>query len=263
MTKLGFIGVGNMGEAILRSVLSSGILEAENVYFFDPNVQKTAALQKEFGILTAKSGSALASVCDYVLLAVKPNICAAVLKECSDALNDKALISIVAGWNRRDIAAVVTNCRILRVMPNTPCQVGQGMVTFDMDHTLGADELSFAKTLFESTGLVEQVPNYMMNGATGVAGSGPAYVYIFIEALADAGVKGGLPRDLAYRMAAQTVLGAATMVLKTGQHPAALKDAVCSPGGTTIDAVSALEHAGFRAAVLDAVDACILKLQSL
>ncbi len=263
MTKLGFIGIGNMGEAILRGILREGILTPQNVYIFDLNTKKVQALQSELGVLTAQSGAAMIAACDAVLLAVKPNVCAAVLNDCGKALKNKALISIVTGWSRKDIAALVPDCRILRVMPNTPCMVGEGMVALDMDHTLTEEELKFAKVLFDATGRAEPVPSYLMDGVIGVSGSGPAYVYLFIEALADGGVRAGLPRDMAYRLAAQTVLGAAKMVLETGMHPGALKDAVCSPGGTTIEAVAALERGGLRAAVLDAVEVCVDKARQM
>lgn len=255
--KLGFIGVGNMGEAILRGIIQNGLLPSKDVYIYDSNMQKIKALQEEYGVLTAQSGSAMVAACDMVLLAVKPNVCASVLKECADALAGKALISIVAGWSREDLANIAGIARILRVMPNTPCLVGEGMIVMDMDHTLNADELEFAEKFFGAIGVVDKATAAQMAAVTGVSGSGPAYVYLFIEALADSGVRYGLPRDQAYRFAAQTVLGAGKMVLQTGRHPGELKDAVCSPGGTTIEAVVAMERAGLRAAVMDGAEACI------
>ena len=263
MTRLGFIGAGNMGEAILRGILREGLLAPHNVYAYDPNHEKIKALQTELGILTAQSAPAMIAPCDIVLLAVKPNVCASVLNECATALKGKAMVSIVTGWSRADIAARAPDCRILRVMPNTPCMVGQGMVALDMDHTLTDEELQFAQAMFNATGKSELVPSYLMDAVVGVSGSGPAYVYLFIEAMADGGVRAGLPRALAYKLAAQTVLGAASMVLETGMHPGALKDAVCSPGGTTIEAITALERGGLRAAVLDAVEVCVDKVHQL
>lgn len=263
MTKLGFIGAGNMGEAILRGILREELLPPSSVYVFDVNQDKVRALQQELGVLTAQSSPAMIAACDILLLAVKPNICEKVLRECAQALKGKALISIVTGWSRPDIAALAPDCRILRVMPNTPCMVGAGMTALDMDHTLTDDELQFAKALFSATGVAEPMPSYLMDAVVGVSGSGPAYVYLFIEALADGGVRAGLPRPVAYKLAAQTVLGAAKMVLDTGIHPGALKDAVCSPGGTTIDAVAELERGGFRAAIIDAVEVCVDKAKQL
>jgi len=264
MLKLGFIGLGNMGEAILRGLLQQNILPPHCIYIYDINLQKQSALQREFSLLTAQSPMALCAACDMVLLAVKPNVCAKVLEECKNKLENKALLSIVTGWTRDKIEAITGNtCRILRIMPNTPCMVGNGMSAFDLDHTLTEEELVFAGKIFSCIGRVEMVSRDLMAAVTGVSGSGPAYVYLFIEALADGGVRAGLPRDVSYRLAAQTVLGSAQMVLQTGQHPGALKDAVCSPGGTTIEAVAQLEEHGLRNSVLHAVKACVDKVQEM
>ncbi len=260
MIKIGIIGAGNMGEAILRGILSADMLPPENVYVFDLNTEKIADLQQELGVLTAQSSFAMISACDMVLLAVKPNILKSVLMECGTALENKALLSIVLGWSRKDIAPLVPeSCRVMRIMPNTPCLVGEGMMAFDADHTLTENELVFAKEMFSAIGKVELVPSYLMDAVTGVSGSGPAYCYLFLEAMADGGVRAGLPRNMAYTLAAQTMLGAAKMVLETGRHPGELKDAVCSPGGSTIEAVAALEKNGLRNAVLSAVNACVEK----
>lgn len=261
MPKLGFIGVGNMGTAILEGILSKNIIDIESVYIYDSNVNRIEFLQKKYNVLTAESGSAMAFECDIILLAVKPNVCAAVLKECGNALKNKAVVSIVAGWGRDQLQAIAADSRILVAMPNTPCLVGSGMISIDMDHTLLAEELNFVIELFSVIGEVELLPSYQMAGATALAGSSPAYFYLLIEALADGGVKAGIPRDTAYKLAAQAMLGSAKLILETKQHPGVLKDAVCSPGGSTIESISALEHAGFRAAVMDAVDACVKKLQ--
>jgi len=264
MTKLGFIGAGNMGEAILRGVLKANMLSPHNVYIYDTNSQKVKALQAELGVLTAQSSFAMIAACDIILLAVKPFICQSVLEECKNAFADKAIISIVTGWDRERLAAFLPeSTRILRVMPNTPCMVGEGMAALDMDHSLTDEELLFAQEIFNSIGQAVMVPSNLMDAVTGVSGSGPAYVYMFIEAMADAGVKAGFSRELAYRFAAQTVVGAGKMVLNSGKHPGELKDAVCSPRGTTIEAVSCLEHGGFRAAVMDAVDASVKKAQEI
>lgn len=258
--KLGIIGVGNMGAAILRGICKQKLLPAGDVYIYDPNAMVIKALQQELGVLTAQSANAMIAACDIVLLAVKPNVCGSLVTECAPALEDKALISIVLGWNRQKLSALAPKARILRVMPNTPCLCGEGMVALDLDHTLSMEELAFAQKLFSAIGKVTKVPSYLMAAVTGISGSGPAYVYMFIEAMADAGVRAGLPRDLAYQLSSQTVLGSARMVQETGNHPGELKDAVCSPAGSTIEAVSALEHAGFRAAVLDAVKSCVDKV---
>ncbi|MEL7608469.1 MAG: pyrroline-5-carboxylate reductase [Bacillota bacterium] len=262
--KLGFVGAGNMAQAILKGALDKHVLEASDVLIYDPDTDKAQSQAKQYGVTIARSNAELCAASDIVLLAVKPNVCASALKEIGTALNGKALISIVAGWDMRRLQAELDDrVHILRVMPNTPSMVGEGMTAFDQSHTLLPDELAFATSIFSSIGRVISVPDTLMSAVTGVSGSGPAYVYLFIEALADAGVLAGLPRATAYELAAQTVVGAGKMVLETGLHPGVLKDAVCSPGGTTIEAVYELESAGFRAAVMRAVDACILKAGAL
>ncbi len=255
--KLGFIGVGNMGEAILRGALRGGVVQAEDVLAFDVSREKLERLGDELRIVACASAAELIAGSDIVLLAVKPHICPAVLAENGDALCGKALISIAAGWSQQRLeAALPPSVRVLRVMPNTPALVGCGMSVLESGDTLEAGERAFALRLFSSIGRVTEAEPRLMDAVTAVSGSGPAYVYLFIEALADGGVREGLPRPLAYELAAQTVLGSAQMVLETGEHPGKLKDNVCSPGGTTIEAVAALEEHGLRAAVLAGVKAC-------
>lgn len=263
MIKLGFIGVGNMGGSILSGVLSKKVLPENNIFVFDTNPELLTKTSTGSGFNIAKSNTALCAQCDMVLLAVKPNVCESVLGECSAFLQNKALISIVTGWSRPRLAAIIPNTRILRVMPNTPCLVGEGMSVFDSDHTLFEAEYNLAAQIFSSIGKLETVQPQLMSAITGISGSGPAYVYMFIEALADGGVRVGLPRKTAYTLAAQTVLGSAKMVLETGIHPGQLKDNICTPGGTTIEAIAVLEQAGLRAAVIDAVTACANKADEM
>lgn len=255
--RIGFIGVGNMGEAILRGALESGVVLPTQVRAFDLNQQKLWALHEELGIDVCESIEELTQCSDILLLAVKPLVCSSVLSENANNFKNKALISIAAGWSQKRITALLPeSVRVLRVMPNTPALVGYGMSVLESGNTLSQEELVFAKSLFSAVGRIAEVPPNLMDAITAVSGSGPAYVYLFIEALADGGVREGLPRPLAYELAAQTVLGGAQMVLETGEHPGKLKDNVCSPGGTTIEAVAALEHGGLRDAVLSAVKAC-------
>ncbi len=264
MKRLGFIGVGNMGEAILRGVLSGGVLTGNEIAVFDVSGAKCRALRDELGVYVAESLDALIRGCETLLLAVKPNVCASVIENCREAFDGKALISIVTGWSGKKLAERLPSAtRVLRVMPNTPAMVGEGMCVFEADDTLKSDERAFAFSLFNAIGKTETVKEELIPAVVGVSGSGPAYAYLFIEALADGGVRAGLPRDKAYELAAQTLLGSAKMVLSTGKHPGALKDAVCSPGGTTIEAVAALEENGFRGAVLEAVRACVNKAIAL
>ncbi|MDL2257945.1 pyrroline-5-carboxylate reductase [Eubacteriales bacterium OttesenSCG-928-K08] len=263
MKKLGFLGMGNMGEALLKGILANDCLSNDDILFLAKRPERIEQIEHKYSISSARDSIDLAQSCEMLLLAVKPDVCINILLECADALAGKALISVIAGWSKEDYEALVPDCRVLCVMPNTPVMVGEGMTVFNTNHSFTDEEYAFARQIFASVGKVAQLPQNKMAAVTGVSGSGPAYVYLFIEALADGGVFEGLPRELAYELASQTVLGAAKMVMETKKHPGALKDAVCSPGGTTIEAVSALEHAGFRAAVLDAVSACTKKAKQM
>lgn len=264
MERFGIIGVGNMGEAILRGLIKGGALPPQQIAVYDINGEKCAALKKELCVTATDSIGQLAKCCDMLLLAVKPDVCGAVIEAHRTAFADKAVISIVTGWSGEKLRhSLPATTRILRVMPNTPALVGQGMAVLEQDGTFRDEERAFAETLFAGIGRVQYVKPELMNAVVGVSGSGPAYVYMFIEAMADGGVRAGLPRAMAYELAAQTVLGAASMVLETKQHPGKLKDAVCSPGGTTIEAVASLEKEGLRNAVLEAVKACIRRAEEM
>lgn len=264
MHQLGIIGVGNMGEAILRGILKEGVVKAEDIVVFDTNVKKTAALSNELGITVADQLESFIEKSKMILFAVKPNVIGAMLDSYRSLFHQKGIISIIAGWSADRLSDNLPNdTRILRVMPNTPAMIGDGMIVFESGDTLTKDEKAFAVALFSSIGRVTTVDPQLMDAVTGVSGSGPAYVYLFIEAMADAGVQQGLPRAVAYELAAQTVKGAARMVLESGQHPGQLKDNVCSPGGTTIDAVATLEKRGFRGAVIEAIEACSSKSREM
>jgi pyrroline-5-carboxylate reductase len=253
-----------MGEAILRGYLNGGYAAGSKPAVFDLDSEKCRALKEDFGVIIADSLASLIDESDMLLIAIKPNVCAHVFSEHFDRFSDKAVVSIAAGWGGERLKqALPASARILRVMPNTPAMIGEGMIVFESGDTLTADEREFAETLFGSVGDVINVEPKLMDAVTAVSGSGPAYVYLFIEALADGGVKAGLSRQVALKLAAQTVKGAAMMVQETGVHPGELKDRVCSPGGTTIEAVAVLEREGFRGAVISAVDACRDKSEKL
>lgn len=255
--RFGIIGAGNMGEAILRGFVSGGNAEDTVISVYDPCTEKCELLERELGVSAAASIENLIEQSDILLIAIKPNVCAHVFAEQKKRFSSKAVISIAAGWGGEKLRnALPASARILRVMPNTPAMVGAGMIVFEQGDTLTAPEKEFATKLFESVGEVISLEPKLMDAVTAVSGSGPAYVYLFIEALADGGVKAGLPRNVALKLAAQTVKGSAMMVEKTGVHPGELKDRVCSPGGTTIDAVASLESNGFRGTVIEAVDVC-------
>lgn len=263
MKTLGFIGAGNMGYPILKAAVE--LYGAENVMVSE-RADAARERARALGVIAAKDNSELVRKCEYVLLAMKPQVANAVLKEIAPALHDSSkVISIMAGVSTQAIRDVLGyEIPVIRLMPNTPAMVGEGMTalchTFDKDD---AEEVSFVKELCESYGRCIVLPEKLMNAAICANGSSPAYVYLFIEALADGVVRYGISRNDAYVMAAQTVLGAAKMVLESGKHPGELKDSVCSPGGTTIAAVAALEENGFRNAIMKATDACFARGEQL
>ena len=257
--KLGFIGAGNMGSAILNGILKTGFLDAQSIAITDKVPENCAKFAAQ-GVCVMADNQTLAQACECVLLAIKPVYTAQVLSEIKDSLAGKFVISIVAGWNYEMLEkALPESARFVRVMPNTPLAVGEGMSLISQKCRCTKDEFEFAKEVFGSAGKVAEVEDHVFIAATSINGCGPAFVYQFIEALADGGVRYGVPRAMAYELAAQTLIGAAKMVQETGEHPGKLKDAVCSPGGTTIEGVYALEKGGMRAAVMDALGATVEK----
>ena len=261
---LGFIGAGNMAQAFFRRFLQDGLLDAAHILISDVNKPLTDALHAELGVRVSSDNVSLVRDADAVMLAVKPIYCAAVLREIREALGETPLLSIVTGWTLPMLQdALRPGAHLLRVMPNTPVMVGEGMTLLGESHTLTAQEMTFAQRIFADAGRVQVLEDRLFNAATAISGCGPAFVYQIIEALGDAGVMHGVPRAMAYQLAAQMVMGAGKMVLESGQHPAALKDAVCSPGGTTIQGVFAMEKAGVRAAMINAVTDALTKTEAL
>lgn len=263
MMKLGFIGAGNMGSAILNGILKEGHLSVDQIAITDKNAASCAKFAAQ-GVCVMEDNQSLAQACECVLLAIKPVYTAQVIEEIYNQLEGKFVISIVAGWNYDMLdRALPASTRFVRVMPNTPLAVGEGMSLISEKCRCSESEFAFAKDVFAYAGKVAQVEDHVFVAATSINGCGPAFVYQFIEALADGGVRYGVPRAMAYELAAQTLIGAAKMVQETGEHPGKLKDAVCSPGGTTIEGVYALEKGGMRAAVMDALGATIEKTWKL
>lgn len=262
--KLGFIGAGNMGSAIIRGLLKQGeLISPCDLYISRKHPELSADFAAQ-GVHVLNCNAKLASVCDCVVLAIKPVYTAQVLDEIRASLENKFVISIVAGWSYDMLCrALPATARFVRVMPNTPLAVGEGMSLMSSLCTCTAEEFAFAKAIFAAAGKVSVVEDHVFTPANGISGCGPAFVYEFIEAMADGGVRYGVPRALAYELAAQTLIGAAKMVLETGEHPGRLKDAVCSPGGTTIEGIYALEKGGMRAAVMEAVGATVEKTNRL
>lgn len=260
MKKLAFIGLGNMGRAIAGGLIAGGAMAAEDICGFAPNQEKLAAYCKEMGIRACASALDAVQSADTVLIAVKPYMIEGVLSQLKDALKGKALISVALGYDHARLRALLDeSTRVQFVMPNTPAMVGAGVMLFEQTHSLKAQERAEIMEKFTTLGLVEELPSHLMGIGGAVSGCGPAFCAMVIEALADAGVKYGLPRPVAYRLASKTLSGTGEMQLKTGDHPGAIKDGVCSPGGTTIRGVEALERAGLRAALLDAVQAVMEK----
>lgn len=263
--KIGFIGCGNMGKAILGGLIASGQVQPGQIWVYTPSPEKVAALHDEYGINAAQSAQEVAQVADIVFGAVKPNIMIKVLSDVASSLNKETLVvSIAAGVTLDQLARALGHDRkIIRTMPNTPSLVNAGMTSVTANALVTEEDIADVLGMFRSFGEAEVVYESMIHPVVGVSGSAPAYVFMFIEAMADAAVLGGMPRAQAYRFAAQAVMGSAKMVLETGKHPGELKDMVCSPGGTTIEAVKVLEEKGFRAAIIDAIQACMAKSDAL
>lgn len=262
--KIGFIGLGNMATAIIGGMLKKGIAESSEIIGADKAEVMREKAKTCFGIEIAENNRQAAQA-DYLFLAVKPQFVGAVLEEIADSITENTvIISIVAGktsaWITEKLGREV---KLVRCMPNTPALVGEGCTAMCPGALVTEQEKTMVKELLQSFGTVTEVDENMIDAVVGISGSSPAYVFLFIEAMADAAVLAGMPRKTAYEMAAQAVLGSAKMVLETGKHPGELKDMVCSPGGTTIEAVKVLEEQGFRGAVMDAVEACIAKSRSL
>ena len=261
--KIGFIGCGNMGGAILFGALESGILPKENAYVYDisPAMREKA---ESWGVNLCADDEAVCTRSDIILLAVKPQNAAEALGMCNKALDGKAMMSIVAGVTVERLQNMIDGTpRILRLLPNTPAMVFEGAFAVCSDNDFTEEELEIAKAIYSSIGIIEMVPEKLIDAACALNGGGPAFVAMFIEAMADGGVKQGLPRATAYRLAAQTALGTAKMILETGMHPGQIKDMVTSPGGTTIEGCEALERGGMRGAVIDCINKAAEKSKKL
>lgn len=255
MNKIGFIGMGNMAQALCAGFVKTDFITKENIFAYAPNQEKLAANSKKIGFNVCKTLSELADSCDTVFMACKPYQIESVLSEIKEKLAGKALISVALGWNfakYRDFLDKTT--RVQFVMPNTPAMVSEGVFLFEKSNSLKEEERKEIWNLFAKLGLVEELPDNLMGIGGAVTGCGPAFVDLFLEAYADAAVKYGIPRATAYKLVSQTVLGSAKLQLETGEHPAVLKDNVCSPAGSTIRGVTALEEHGLRNACIKSID---------
>lgn len=263
--KIGFIGSGNMGGAMIGGIIKANLTKKENIYVSDINEASLARVKETYGVNVTTDNAELASVCDILVLAVKPFLYPIVIKGIKDVVkSDVIIVVIAAGQSSQTVQSLFErDIKIVKTMPNTPALVGEGMAAISPSKNVSKEETAEIVEIFNSFGKSEIVAEHLMDAVTAVSGSSPAYVYMFIEAMADAAVVEGMPRDTAYKFAAQAVLGSAQMVLETGKHPGELKDMVCSPGGTTIAAVAKLEETGFRTSVMQAMKACADKSKEM
>lgn len=257
--KLGVIGAGNMGSAVIKGYIASGA-KPHDVMVCGHNPDVLQRFKAEYGIMIARDTMILAEACDVIVIAVKPKDAGNVTAEIAPLVSDgkKLIISIVAGMTIKRLTEALGNgaygkSLVIRAMPNMPAAFGEGMTALAGSEAVNDEHMQKALEIFGATGRASVIPEALMDAVTGLSGSGPAFAYIFMEALADGAVMSGLPREKAIEFAAQTVLGAARMVLDSGKSPGKLKDEVCSPGGTTITGVRVLEDRAFRSAVMEAV----------
>jgi pyrroline-5-carboxylate reductase len=256
--RVGFLGAGRMATALARGWISAGLLSPDQCRASDPIQTARQTFSAETGCSAGEDNRAIVAAADLLVLAVKPQSMASLMTEIRPDLGQHSLliVSIAAGVTLRQLTeGLGAGVRLIRVMPNTPCLVGASASGYTPGAGATPEDIACVDRLLNAVGRAFRVPEHLLDAVTGLSGSGPAFVYLMIEALSDGGVRVGLPREVATALAAQTVLGAARMVLETGQHPGPLKDAVTSPGGTTIAGLHALERAGVRGALMDAVEA--------
>jgi len=263
--RLTIIGAGAMGSAFAGGIISAGLVKSENLTMADVDKRMLAKASADLACSVSTDTVAAVRGADVIMLAVKPAIVAVVLDQIGELLGESQLvISIAAGVKLESIETAFTrHVGVVRAMPNTPCQIRAGAIGFSRGRAVTDEQAAVAKRIFDACGLSFEVPEKLLDAVTGLSGSGPAYVYVMIDALSDAGVRVGLPRDIATKLASQTVMGAAKMVIESGEHPAKLKDQVTSPGGTTITALDVLERSGFRSALIEAVKAATKRSEEL
>lgn len=263
--RIGFIGCGNMASAIISGILKKGLVAPSAILASDLSEDGRRAKEEQFGISVTADNKEAAAYADILFLAVKPQFYETVITEIRDVIRPEQVVVTIApgktiGWLEKLFGESI---KIVRCMPNTPALVGEGMTAAVPNKNVTKDELGTVLQILESFGKAEIVSEHLMDAVVSVSGSSPAYVYMMIEAMADAAVADGMARPQAYQFAAQAVMGSAKMVLDTGMHPGALKDMVCSPGGTTIEAVRVLEKEGFRSSIIEAMKACTEKAKNM
>lgn len=258
--KIGFIGMGNMAQAIAAGFIYSGLIDGTDVFAYAPHQDKLKANATKIGFVPAPTLKAVVKSSDCIIIACKPYQIAEVLDEVAADLKGKAIVSVAAGWVFDTYHEILgDDVRIQCIMPNTPAMVGEGVLLFERSNSLEDAERAEIMDMFGALGIVEELPTELMGIGGAVAGCGPAFMDMIIESYADAAVKYGIPRTLAYKLVSQTMLGSAKLQLQSGTHPGALKDAVCSPKGTTIRGVASLEKSGLRSACIESIDAIMNK----
>ncbi len=262
---IGFIGAGNMGGAIIKGLLSQGAYKASDLIVSDPRERILSELTDSFPGIQTSTENSKAAEASILILAVKPQVYESVINGIRDIIPPETIVvTIAAGLTLEKVSGWFGGGkRIVRTMPNTPALISEGMTALCPNSEINEDELQAVQDIFNAVGKTVILPEHLMDAYTSLAGSSPAWVFMFIEALADGAVREGIPRSIAYEIAAQAVSGSARLVEKSGEHPGVLKDQVCSPGGITIEAVATLEDAGFRSAVIRAVNDCTAKAREL
>ena len=263
--KVGFIGAGNMASAMIGGILNSKLLSPSNIIASAKTDKTLDSIKEKYEINTTKDSVSLVKECDIVVVAVKPNVYEEVLKQIKDYIgNEKIIVTIAAGVTIKSVEEIIGNDKkIIRTMPNTPALVNCGMSSLSPNKNICEQDINAVKTIFDSFGKSQIVEESLIDVVIGASGSSPAYAFMFIEAMADCAVSYGMKREMAYEFCAQSLMGAAKMVLETKKHPGELKDMVCSPGGTTIEAVRTLEALGFRSSIIEAMKVCEEKSKSM
>jgi pyrroline-5-carboxylate reductase len=263
--KIGFLGGGQMASAIARGASRSQVAAESDLYFYEPSLAQQKRLKEAFpGCALCESTQQLFETCTRIVVAVKPQVLSDIATSLRKFIRpEHVLVSIAAGISLHKLSDWFGTSNIVRVMPNTPCQSGQGASGMAVGSGVSPEDSAWCESLFQAVGKIIRCTDEQLHAVTGVSGSGPAYVLMMIEALSDGGVMAGLSRQSALELAAQTVLGAAAMVQETGLHPAVLREQVTSPAGTTIAALASLERDGFRSAVIDAVMAAVKRSREL
>jgi len=265
LKRIGFIGAGKMAQAMIEGIVKANGVTKDNIMASAATERTLKAVSEKYGILGSLNNKDVARFADILILAVKPDQHEGIINEIKNEINQGTIIvTIAAGITLADIERLFgLQVKSVRTMPNTPSLVGEGMSALCPNKYINEEELMAVEQLFQSFGQTERLEENLMDAVPSISGSSPAYVYMLIEAMADGGVRQGIPRDKAYRLAAQAVLGAAKMVLETGSHPGELKDQVCTPGGATIEAVATLESEQFRGAIIAAMESCTSKVKNL